>query len=109
MTGNDCYALEDRVATHFAMMGSLAGLRVTGGLDISAVIDDLLAAAGAAVVVLTKRVDGAGGALESMGIREPTAMTASTATMARLRSNSVTVGSSPPDDAPRALCPRSTC
>ena len=89
----DCYALEDRVATHFAVMGSLAGLRVAGGLALWSATDERLVAAGATAGVTVVRVDRAGDVLESLGSREPMAMTASTAIMARLRSSSVTVAS----------------
>jgi hypothetical protein len=91
LAGADYYALEDRVATHFAVMRSLAGLLVTGALGISPANDERLVADGATTVVLIERVDGTGDALESVGSRDPIAMTASTAIMARLRRSSVTV------------------
>lgn len=52
----DYNALEDSPAIHFAIMGSLAGLRVICGLGISPDTDERLAA-GATAVVLIERVD----------------------------------------------------
>jgi hypothetical protein len=88
----DCYALEDRVAIHFAVMGSLPGLGVAGGLALWPATDERLVVAGATAGV-TVRVGRAGDVLESLGSREPMAMTASTAMMARLKSSSVTAAS----------------
>ncbi len=88
----DRYPLEDSVATHFAVMGSLPGLRVAGALGTWPATDERLAAAGATAVVPLEMVVKARDALESAGSREPMAMTAITVMMARLRSSSVTMG-----------------